>query len=428
MAFAAFRFPQSPVPGSGACRLRAAVAGVRAVVLTLVAAAACIGLVGCGKRTPELLAEGRPVRSGFQGELRLEPREDLLVVPVRIGGREVDLLLDSGAPTAITPALRRELGLSARSSTRAEDVRGTRTEVDVVQLPEVSIAGVRFERIAAIVLDVGVVPELRCLGISGLLGANLMRQAVWQMDLGAGHLRFADRIEALGLADGARRVRFITADSGAPLIRPVIAGTPVPEMYLDTGASVGMVAPPAALPEGAAAGSIPAVGSSGAAALGYGPLSGRTRFALIDHIELGELRITDRIVEFREENSLMGTRFLRDYTITLNWPGREAFFAPKPGPRQPSPGGFGFRIQLRDGRIVASLVLVGSGAWEKGLRPGDPILAVDGTGTATITDEQYCRILEEGLVPASRETLPLTFRGASGERTIELERLEAVVW
>lgn len=393
-----------------------------AVLLAIAAAAGACS----STRTPRLLAEGRPAASTFDAVVQGERRTGLLVVPVSVGDRQLRFLLDSGAPTAITPVLRRQLGLPVLSRTRAADARRTETSVDVVRLPRVSIGGVGFDRIAAVVLDVTAVPDLRCLRIDGLLGANLMRQAVWQIDLGRGRLRLVDRADRLDIPAGSRMARFITQDSGAPLLRPVLDGVPILDMVLDTGANVDVLAPTETLDAMPAASHRPraeARGSSGAAALGYGSLTGTTRFVAVDRIEIGQLLVRNRLVEFREEASLLGTRFLRDYLVSLDWRRREAWFTPRQtGGRAPTPG-FGFQVILRGDRLVASLVIVDSPAWEAGLRPGSVIVAADGESLAPIAESRYCEILESGLVPESRGRLHLSFLQDGTRRTVELTPL-----
>lgn len=393
-------------------------------------AVAVMVVVSCSsRRTPRLLAEGAPVQPSFLVELPARRSQGLLVVPIRVGDQDLEFLLDSGAPTAITPALQRQLGLTVRARTEAADARRTRTKVDVVRLPRVSLAGVGFDDVAAVVLDLQAVPEIRCLGVSGLLGANLMRQAAWQIDVEAPRIRIADDVAKLGTTEGIPSARFITLDSGSPVLRPILDEVPVPDMVLDTGADVGLVAPTTALvpdPDGTRP-MVAAVGTSGAAALGYGSLTGMARFVRVERIRLGDLRVAGTVVEFRDESSLLGTRFLRNYLVTLDWRRRTVWLAPKAGPVREPPAGFGFDVLLRDGTMVVARVLVDSPAWEAGVRPGHEVVAIDGGSTSPLSLERYCRYRREGLAPPEAGSLRVTFRDQERERTVALRRFAALV-
>lgn len=394
-----------------------------AVVLVL---AALFASAACASRTPQLLAEGDAPAENFDVTLETEPRTGLFVVPVKVGDREAHFLLDSGAPTAVTPALRRALALSTRSRTRAVDARGTETEVDVVRLPPTVVGGVPFADISAVVLDLERVPELRCLGVEGLLGANLMRQAAWRFDLGNGRVRFASDLATLGYPAGAPAARFITLDSGSPLLRPVLDGRPVDDTVLDTGADVGLVAPARILTPAEQARAVEVVGSSGAAALGYGPLDATGWFARVESIVIGELRLGGRAVEFRRETSLLGTRFLRDYRVTVDWRSRRVWFEPASGNSAPS-SGFGFDVLMGEGGLLVAHVIVETPAWEAGLRPGQRLLSLDDEPVAALEAARYCEIRERGLAPGN-DRVRVRWLEEGRERIAELERITVSVF
>lgn len=400
-------------------------------VLRLAVLLVALTLPACASdRTPSLLGEGRPLQDSFRADVSAERVLDLLVVPVDVGNRRQRFLLDSGAPAAVTPELAAELGLEVVSTTQGIDAHGTEREVDVVRLPEVRVGGVGFADIAALRLDLASVPELRCLDISGLLGANLMRQAAWQIDFATGRIRLTDRVERLSIPAGSHQARFITLDSGAPVVRPLIDGVPTPDTILDTGANSDVVAPAPVLEQidaGRRGAPVEAVGSRGAAALGYGPLSGTAKFAVVDRLELGSLQIADYIVEFRDKTSLIGTAFLGHFVLTIHWPGRELWLSPRDEMRPRPPTGFGFSQIFRDGRLTVSMVLVGTRAWEAGVRPGDAIVAVGDRDLSRLSARGYCGILEDGLVPPGQDRARFAFADDDELRSVELERISRLV-
>ncbi len=115
-----------------------------------------------------------------------------LLAPVTIGGRERWFLVDSGAAHLfLEPWLARDLGListrrAARHGTKAD--RAEDKVVTIVRVPEVTIAGRRFEDVRAGVVHTFDGEQ----EIGGLLGFAGFGRLVWTVDFGTRELLVED--------------------------------------------------------------------------------------------------------------------------------------------------------------------------------------------------------------------------------------------
>ena len=97
---------------------------------------------------------------------------------------------------------------------------GERTMRDIVPVGRIPLGTAAFDDVAAIVGFFPFDHPLRCITQDGLLGADVMADAVWQVDPAAGRLSIAPSVDGLEHIEGAIDCR--SRHPPRPRLRPVI--------------------------------------------------------------------------------------------------------------------------------------------------------------------------------------------------------------
>ncbi|HZV99991.1 MAG TPA: retropepsin-like aspartic protease [Candidatus Deferrimicrobium sp.] len=105
-----------------------------------------------------------------------------VVVDARLGDDETarPMLLDTGAPTAISDSLAGIHGGDPAGTVSTLTIDGQVTSSPVVPLRRLRIGPAEFRDVGAVETAIDRADPLWCLADAGLIGASLMRNAVWQ--------------------------------------------------------------------------------------------------------------------------------------------------------------------------------------------------------------------------------------------------------
>ncbi|MCZ2085870.1 MAG: retroviral-like aspartic protease family protein [Flavobacteriales bacterium] len=106
---------------------------------------------------------------------------DLPFVEVIIGGKAYNFLFDTGAPTIISSAIYKELGLESIFESEVGDSQNKVQKQTFTFVPEISIGNLSFKNVGAIVIDF-TQPEFKCLEVDGLIGSNQMALLFWKIN------------------------------------------------------------------------------------------------------------------------------------------------------------------------------------------------------------------------------------------------------
>jgi hypothetical protein len=333
---------------------------------------------------------------------------DHLLVEVTFGEEGPHtFMLDTGAPTTLAEPLREAVGGQTIGRIDAQAAGGDVVSQEVFAIDELGMGGVLVKDVAALSGWVDADNPLSCLTENGLLGANAMAPAVWQLDYQAGTATLARSVDELEHIEDAFVAPFQPIPGISPT--PVLAletGDSGLLFVLDTGSDAGLVATPAALeaagieiPVGA-----PTVNSRATGAGGAFDVEGR----FVDVT----FRLGDRELTYPVTAADIGTQglgnaggaFLSEFVVTIDWADQTVYFDPvSPEGRVDPPDIYGAGLGWDGSELIVASLVSGGPAQRAGLAIGDVITAVDGRTIGSPTRDDFCAILT-GPRPATIET------------------------
>jgi hypothetical protein len=150
--------------------------------LFLVALAATL-LSGCyTKSSTYLFSLGDGPEEIYQDSIAFTRQSRLIIFPVTIQGKTYRFLFDTGAPMVVSEELAKTLKMKRVSRKSVGDSQGKREKLNYVRMDEITVGHKSFTNLTAIVADLKRAPAINCLNIDGIVGGNLMRMAIWDID------------------------------------------------------------------------------------------------------------------------------------------------------------------------------------------------------------------------------------------------------
>lgn len=359
---------------------------------------------GCGilrsYKSFRLAQAGKITENGFFEEIPLEDRLGYAIIPVTIAGQTYDFMIDTGAPNVISRELFEALDLQAKTSMTIIDSQGERENADLVKVPIIRIGQVAFRNTAAAVIDLNANETLACLEIDGIVGANLMRLAKWQIDLADAEARFTDDLSRFNIkTEQVYRLPFFTNLLGTPYVGFSLYDVRVPGgVTIDFGSNGYLTLPRKTLaavdsPE------VKVVRSFGVNSIGvFNTLHfDTTEYAMIPSLSLGDLNLEETIVEFTAESeaNTLGTDFFEHYTTTLDWEQETLFLEEQTVFNNKEWIDFGFNAFFTQNTLIVSKVILGTQPFQEGIRPGDQIMSYNGESVARMSAERWCTFINE---------------------------------
>lgn len=332
---------------------------VRAIVLLAIT----VGLVGGGVvQVAQEAALGRQVQLA-QGSLSFV-REDAArqsvgfgliggtpTVRVELAGGDAPLtmLLDTGAPTTISEEFASRLSMPRLGAVPTISVDAREVVREVVSLPSVAVGDAVFTGAGALTGFTALDLASHRAGVDGMVGANLMDGAVWQLDYGSRRLTLARTTAGLDHVAGAWRIPFVRASAASP--SPIIElgiGRGVARLLVDTGSDGGITVNPQDL-EGSGVELAPDAPASRTVAMGSaGPFEAGLAWSTAD-VQLGDHTIHD--LPIATSDALppglgnVGSAFLEQFVPTIDWTEDVLYLDPLGGdPRSTGAGSAGGRL------------------------------------------------------------------------------------
>ena len=202
----------------------------RITLFTLLCLMACYG-------PKKFLNQGAALQKSYATEIPIERVKDWVVIPVQFKGKQYRFLFDTGAPVMLRSSLFRQQKRQL-ASIPVSDVNKSVRELAVAMVDSLQIGEVIFDGVPALELEEDGF-FVQCFGFDGIIGSNLVRDAIVEIDVEQSVLRLTNDPQKLPKPKSdAIPMRTDLDQQSSPIIT-IQLGDKVQEMLIfDSGADV----------------------------------------------------------------------------------------------------------------------------------------------------------------------------------------------
>lgn len=147
----------------------------------------------------------------YYSTLQYENINDKIIVKIKIKDSTYRFILDTGAPTTITTKLFDELKPNIITKISVSDINAVKDSMVVVSLNEILVGDIAFKNIPTLVAKPNVVFE--CFEVDGLIGSNLLRNSILQIDESNKKVIITDDVNRLNLNSKQSSKLFLNGQS-----------------------------------------------------------------------------------------------------------------------------------------------------------------------------------------------------------------------
>lgn len=276
------------------------------------------GLISAFKIRDALLNE-KIVQYNFKTQIPFEFEKGIMLLKLKIANETYNFVFDTGANTVIDDDLAKKINFKKIGIQRSIDSGKQKRKLKIIELDTIQIKNIQLTHIVAAVSDLEHLKAICNCDIDGILGANVMNKAIWDIDFEKQVIMLTDVKDTLK-NDSQTPINFYSVGKGTPQIRFSSNHQYWGELDLDTGSNGGIDFPMSYLKY---------IDSTHELKTTYSEsqgLFGRVRDSVVTTI-LKEVRLGDKFevknvpISFHSKLSkpLIGTKFLKDYHLKIDW-------------------------------------------------------------------------------------------------------------
>ncbi|WP_170579871.1 PDZ domain-containing protein [Ruegeria arenilitoris] len=343
-----------------------------------------------------------------------EVREHVIVDVDFGNGVALPFMFDTGAPTYVTPEIASVHGGDVIVEAGAVAAGNKLTWSPMMRMSDITLGGKL--PISDPTGEIGWSSEgaFYCITTNGLIGAPLMRNAVWQINYGTQEITVAAEVGQLDHIDGAIALPFThkeNSSSPTPHVELGV-GDGILEFVVDTGGGIPLTINSAdlasvgvALAEDAPRTGVLAGGAAGSFEMQLVAQTIPIRFG--DTELMVPITVGDGMAPGANGN--VGHTFLKNFVVTFDWSTRmihlDPLFEGNSLPALPEPSAAA--IGLEGSEVQVTSVPKGGPADAAGLRLGEVVTKVNGKDITDITPDAFCELTDgeiETITTASGQT------------------------
>jgi len=393
------------------------------VILTLVASyffTSCSTL-----KIIKLIRAGEVEQQDYSVNVPFETRAGLIIIKVNISGEEYDFLLDTEAPNVISKELATRLDINNIVKQQVADSQDEESNLGFATIEKISIGGIHFLNAGIAIADLNQSKEIGCLKIDGLIGANLMKKAIWKFDYKNQIITITNSIDSLSIPASAHKIPFNTEITGTPNIKLKINDVTQKRVTFDLGSnghiSLSKKTYDTIIKDNPSIPQTFSFGNSGSGLYGRGNID-TTYYLKAASISFGDISMDSTIVEFiSDSGSTIGSEIFKNYDIIINWFSKKITLINQTEYDNTTLSTFGFSFSNHEDKLIISEV------YEKmeNLKIGDQIVSLNETKFKELAPDQWCDIVINGLIKG-KEEISLTILRNNKESTFSLRKMNLI--
>jgi hypothetical protein len=315
---------------------------------------------------------------------------ELILVNVQLNGRpeEFTFILDTGAGVmVVSTRVADTLGLPKESEFSLKDITNQTQTVDVVQLGSFRLGDIEFTNVGAIVTDLEGVKALGGPKLDGIIGTNLLRFFILEIDYVAKTVHFSTK-NRVGEHENLGYAIPISYKANFPLSTKIkLADDTLIDAGIDTGVNGPFLTiPKEKLPTLTPLLTCPVVRSKGIMTGGVFGVS-ESAVSRINTMQLGDLQLQNLPVQFSDIGFFnLSNGFLSHFHVIINYPDSQMYLRPlEERPFETNIVSFGYMAPPNaagERRIIG--IWEGSAAAQHGLQVGDVLVSETYTDPETV--------------------------------------------
>lgn len=348
-------------------------------------------------------------------KMNLRFANDLPFVQVSINGKSYNFLFDTGAPTVISTAVYKELGLEKKHRSTVKDSQKNKQEQIFTILPEMTVDKAVFTDVGVVVMDLSV-SELSCFKIDGILGANQMAKLFWKINYSENLLEASKDLDQFNPADFDMVIPFSPRAQKTPVVEIDLQGKKI-DFTFDTGFSGRLKIADNAYNAGQAVKSVEVYGTNSVGAYGAAKPAPGHIFRTAG-LSLGNKSFTNEIIA-TGSTSLIGNDFFKNFIFILDWSGNRIYM--KRIRNEPAKlESFGFGYRFLDTKPTVAFVFQEEGF---PLKIGDAILSINNVNLDHLDKEGACHYFLNR-IESGQNMINVKIRRDGKEMDVKLEKKE----
>ena len=333
---------------------------------------------------------GSITQNSFVEEIPFDLVEGQIVIKVNIKDNIYHFLFDTGAPVVVDNQIAKLLNKS-KDYQNVFDSNGNIQKLPKRKINELKIGNIVFKNITTFVTDLKYIKEIGCINIQGVIGANLMTNAVWQINYAQKKIIFTNNVNSLHLATDNSRIKFSLEKIGTPIIPIYIDETKVDNVIIDTGSRGSIII---------SKNDVQNIHKDVRSITNYTLNPGAFGVELdtiqtykCNNILIGDnLKLDSTLISIRNRKvtKKIGFEILKNYIITLDWKNNEVYFQESIYTPLENKDSFGFNLIYSEGKVIIGKIYINSSADLKGIKIFDEVLRVNDINCENLSNDDYC--------------------------------------
>jgi predicted aspartyl protease len=363
-------------------------------------------------KVSKAIQSGSVSQANFKEVVHFKFINNQILIPVEIEGKTYDFLFDTGAPCCISDEMTSTIDLKKVGKNRLVDAQGKKKAGKIYSINQLKIGAISFEKFCYNSLDTRQMTQAYCTSVAGVIGRNLVRHAIWQIDYQQQTITFCDHRDSLNIDKNTQIIPFY--GEASPIIHLATDSTYLCEADLDTGSSGSITIPQynwIKLPQKQKFSK--SYGISYAAFSSNIDTSFMTKVDAMtfgNRVELNHIAVsTSKLLT----SALIGNKFLKNYLVTIDYRAHELLLL-KTQHSDNQLFNYGFFPDFHKDKLVVRSILAKSVAEQKGLKIYDHILQFNGIDTRNMTQEDFCNFQK----PTSNEVGLIVLKNGKEEKIV----------
>ncbi|MBD0402893.1 retropepsin-like aspartic protease [Flammeovirga sp. EKP202] len=346
-----------------------------------------------------LMKKGELISEDNQITIPFETRMGLIIIKVMINGKKYDFLVDTGAMNVISIEMAEEYQFKKKHKISASDSQNNKQNAFFYEIPELFIENFSFKNTNCIALDIyDEKLNFSCLGVDGIIGSNLMKEGIWQIDYQKEEITIYKNNTPLDLS-AYDSIRFSSDDQFNPIVPINIHGA-TSTLKVDTGSNGYLRLNGKYMESVLKKDSLEFITSQyGSITSGiFGKGKNQTKkFYKADSLLLGDYLCQDFIIGFQEKGShLLGNRFFANYNLVINWQKKMLYIKPVDEIILHSDKRFPLSIDRKEDLKTYYIRSIFNNYQDQhgNITVGDTVISINQIPTTNFTSDSYCEFLQ----------------------------------